>query len=626
MSDDAHDHLPETTLTNAHASDELQPSDPKSATHAPGTRSADVISLTDQTNLLPFKKVVAVFCGLSLCLLVSTLDSTMVATALPTISNVFDAGTVVSWVPSGYLLTSTAFQPLYGRFSDIFGRKASLSLAMGIFMFGCILAGFSRSIIQLIIFRAIAGAGGGAIVSMGQIIISDIVTLRERGKYQGIIGVVVAFGFAIGPLIGGALSEKVSWRWCFWVTPPISCVALCAVLLILPAKPVEGNFRRKLLAVDYFGAALTLTGCTLVLLPLIWGGVTFPWSSAVVLAPLCSGFLVVSIFCFWEWKGARLPIVPMYIFKHITVTGVYITMFVNGMIFYCALFYLPQFFQVALGYSPIRSGVFLFPVLVSQTTASFFAGQIVSRTGRYRTIIHTGFSVWAVGCGLLSTVTSSTPKGLLVFYMLLSGLGAGQTLQTTTVAAQASVSRKDMSVVTAVRNFARLLGGTLSLALSATIINNSLRDSMTSAGLSASTITTIIDDPTLLGARLSSDSSDPLAALGVTPALAAKILDGYTHGFRTVFILNACLAAVATLASIFMIHHKELTRGDEERLRAEARAQLKGEKNGRTVVDVPDVKQTEDIEMGTVSAGDRREKESPADLRASDIDDIDDKI
>ncbi|EPT02404.1 hypothetical protein FOMPIDRAFT_1029277 [Fomitopsis schrenkii] len=544
--------------------------------------AVDVISLTDQTNLLPFGKIVAVFCGLSLCILVSTLDSTIVATALPTISNAFNAGAVVSWVPSGYLLTSTAFQPLYGRFSDIFGRKASLCLAMGLFMLGSILAGFSRTIVQLIVFRGLAGAGGGAIVSVGQIVISDVVSLRDRadalgglrrGKYQGIIGVVVAFGFAIGPLIGGALAQKVSWRWCFWVTPPISFVAMCSVLLVLPLKSVEGNLRRKLMVVDYLGAALTLAGCTLLLLPLIWGGVTFPWTSPVILAPLLSSFLVVVLFCFWEWKGARLPIIPMYIFRHVTVTGVYITMFANGMIFYSALFYLPQFFQVALGYSPIRSGVFLFPVLVSQTTASFIAVStdlLSSRTGRYRTIIHTGFSVWAIGCGCLSTVTSSTPKGLLVFFMLLSGLGAGQTLQTTTVAAQASVSRKDMSVVTAVRNFVRLLGGTLSLALGATIINNSLRSSMTGLQLSASAIKAIIDDPTVLGSRLSASSSSKLAGLGITDAMAVTILDGYTHGFRTLFIMNACLAAMATLASVFMIKHKELTRGDEDRLRAAA--------------------------------------------------------
>lgn len=251
---------------------------------------------------------------------------------------------------------------------------------------------------------------------------------------------------------------------------------------------------------------------------------------------------------------------------------------------------------------------------------------MVSRTGRYRNIIHTGFSVWAIGCGCLSTVTSSTPKGLLVFFMLLSGLGAGQTLQTTTVAAQASVSRKDMSVVTAVRNFVRLLGGTLSLALGATIINNSLRASMTSIGLRASTIKTIVDDPTLLGARLSStnSSSNPLAALGVTPAMAAHILDGYTHGFRTVFILNACLAAVATIASVLMIRHKELSRDDEDRLRAGARKDA-GE-NDKAIVAVLDRSERDDLEMGVLEGlEDADRKEMPRDSSQQAIKECDHK-
>ncbi|KAF8869428.1 major facilitator superfamily-domain-containing protein [Infundibulicybe gibba] len=521
------------------------------------------IQLTDQTNLLPFKKVIAVFLGLALCIVVSTLDSVIVATALPTISTAFNAGSVVSWVPSAYLLTSTSFQPLYGRFSDIFGRKIALSLGMCIFMVGNLIAGFSRSIIQLIIFRGIAGAGGGGILSMAQIVISDIVSLRDRGKYQGIIGVFVAFGYAVGPLIGGALAQKVTWRWCFWINIPISLVAVGVVMFVLPLKQVQGNIRGKLLSVDYLGAGLTLVGCALVILPLIWGGVTFPWKSAIVLAPLFSGFLVIVIFCLWEWKGARLPIVPMYIFRHLTVTGVYITMFVNGFVFFSSLYYLPQFFQVALGYTPIRAGVFLIPVLVSQMVVSWTAGVIVSRTGRYRTIIHLGFAVWAVACGLISTIKPSSGKAVLVIYMLLAGIGAGQTLQTTTVAAQASVARKDMSVVTAFRNFIRLLGGTLSLAIGSTIINNSLRGAMTSLSLSPALISTIISDPARLGSP---------AASGLSASTAMEILsNGYTRGVRVIFLLNAALCALATVVSVVMIKHKELTRGDEEKLRGEAR-------------------------------------------------------
>ncbi|KAJ7060937.1 MFS general substrate transporter [Mycena amicta] len=539
-------------------------SDTAPATPGTGTatpRRAEV-ELTDQTNRLPFKKLLPIFLGLALCVVVSTLDSVIVATALPSISSAFNAGSVVSWVPSAYLLTSTCFQPLYGRFSDIFGRKSALSLAMALFMLGNLIAGFSKTIIQMIIFRGIAGAGGGGLVSMMQIVVSDIVSLRERGKYQGIIGGVVAIGYAIGPVIGGALAQSVGWKWCFWVTIPVSFVATCVVVFILPLKPVQGEIWSKLRAVDYLGTLLTLAGCTLLILPLIWGGVTFPWKSSIVLAPLMSGFVVVAIFCFWEWKGARLPIVPMYIFKHATVTGVFISMFVNGFVFFSTLYYLPQFFQVALGYDPLHAGLFLVPLLVTQIIASWCAGMLVSRTGRYRAIINIGFAVWSIACGLISTVRPGSPKAVLVVYMMLAGLGAGGTMQTTTVAVQASVSRRDMSVVTAMRNFIRLLGGTLSLAVASTLVNNKLRTSLAALSVPAAIITKIIDDPALLHTA---------SAVNLTQSEAHSILyGGYTRGFSALFEMDAALTVFATAISVLMIKHKELTRGDDEALRQKA--------------------------------------------------------
>ncbi|KAF4620905.1 hypothetical protein D9613_001218 [Agrocybe pediades] len=535
------------------------------------------IQLTDQTNLLPFRQVIVCFFGLALCIVVSALDTVIVATAIPTISRAFNAGSIVSWVPSAYLLTSTSFQPLYGRFSDIFGRKTAISIAMVVFMIGNLLAGFSRTVVQLIVFRGIAGAGGGGIISICQIIISDIVSLRERGKYQGIIGGVIALGYGVGPVIGGAFAQKVTWRWCFWISIPTSLTALAVILYVLPFKPITGNMKSKLLAVDYVGAVLSLIGCVLIILPLIWGGVTFPWKSAQVLATLFSGLIVIALFCVWEWKGAQLPIVPMYIFKHSTVTGVYITMFINGFVFFSSLYYLPQFFQVVLGYSEIHAGVFLIPILLSQMAFAWGSGVIVSRTGRYRTIVYLGFSIWSIACGLLSTITPRSHRVELVIYMLIAGCGAGQTLQTTTVAAQASVPRKDMSVVTAFRNFIRLLGGALSLAVGSTILNNSLRSAMSTLGLPSSTVISVIDDPS----HLSSPTS-----LSITPEAASFILNnGYTKGFKTIFILNASLTAVATLASVVLIKHKELTRSDEKELKKHRDSLLKEKEKDSPQVD-----------------------------------------
>ncbi|KAJ7697605.1 major facilitator superfamily domain-containing protein [Mycena rosella] len=509
------------------------------------------VELTDQTNRLPFNKVVPIFLGLALCIVVSTLDSVVVATALPTVSSAFKAGSVVSWVPSASLLTSTCFLPLYGRFSDIFGRKSALCFAMSLYMVGNLIAGFSKTIVQLIVFRGFAGAGGGGLISLAQIVISDIVSLRERGKYQGIIGGVMALGYAIGPVMGGALAQKVGWRWCFWVTIPLSLVATCVVIFILPLKPVEGNIRSKLLVVDYAGALLPLRG-----------GVIFPWKSSIALGPLLCGLFVFGAFGVWEWKGARLPIVPMYIFKHQTVTGIFIAMFINGFVFFSTLYYLPQFFQVALGYDPLHAGFFLVPLLVTQCIASWAAGVLVSRTGRYRTIIQLGFAIWSIACGCMSTIRPGSPKAVQVVYMMLAGIGAGQTMQTTTIAVQASVSRRDMSVVTALRNFLRLLGGTLSLAVASTLLNNKLRTSMTALGVAPADIKRIIDDPALL--------HNPTQA-GLTQATATDIMyRGYTKGFSSLFVMNASLTVFATLVSVVMIKHKELSREEDEMLRQRA--------------------------------------------------------
>ncbi|CAK5262070.1 unnamed protein product [Mycena citricolor] len=577
---------------------------------ADGKPPETIIELTDQTNRLPFRKLLPVFLGLALCVVVSTLDSVIVATALPTISAAFDAGSVVSWVPSAYLLTSTCFQPLYGRFSDIFGRKSALCLAMALFMFGNLLAGFSKTIVQLIVFRGFAGAGGGGLISMMQIVVSDLVSLRERGKYQGIIGAVVAVGYAIGPVVGGALAQHVGWRWCMWITIPISFVATCVVVFVLPLKAVRGDIRQKLLAIDYIGTILTLAGCALLMLPLIWGGVIFPWTSSVVLAPLVSGFVVVGLFCFWEWKGARLPIVPsassglcsgeivtllVHIFKHSTVTGVLIAMFVNGFVFFSSLYYLPQFFQAALGFSPLKSGIFLVPMLVTLIMGSWGAGVIVSRTGRYRAIIYAGFSIWSVACGVLSTVNARTSKAELVVLMMLAGIGGGGTMQTTTVAAQASVPRRDMSVVTVMRNFLRLLGGTLSLAVASTIVNNSLQTSMNSLHIAPAIMTQIIDNPALLHSPES---------INLSADAAAEILaHGYIKGFNSLFIMHVALTVSATFVSVVLIKHKELTRGDdealkqkaiqEERVRKLAKATLRGVASGAVT--------PRDLESGTVT-------------------------
>ncbi|KAF9058682.1 MFS general substrate transporter [Rhodocollybia butyracea] len=531
--------------------------------------------LTDQTNLLPHRQIRIVMFALSLCNLVTTLDQVVVSAALSTVASAFNAGSVSAWIPAAYLMTSTAFQPLYGRLSDIFGRKAAIALAMGIYIVGNLIAGFSRSIIQLIVFRAIAGIGDGGATSMVQIVISDVVSLRDRYEF----GSQLIWMFDSGPIIGGSLAQHVSWRWTFWITLPISFFAAVGVVFLLPLKPVHGNMRSKLLMIDYIGVALTLAACTMIMLPLIWGGTTFPWDSAVVLGPLCAGVVCVGIFCIWEIKGARLPLIPS------TLSAIF------GFVFFSMLFYLPQFFQVILGFSPTRSGIFIIPFVLGQVFAAVGSGLWVSRTGKYRFVVYSGFALFSIACGCISIFNAQTSQGVMIVLMLLAGLGGGSTLQTTTVAAQASVERKDMAVVSAVRNFLRSLGGALALPSSAALLNNALRASMSSLSLSSNTITAIINDPSVLR-----NSPPPL---GISPLQAQIIMStGYNKGFKDVFYLNAALATLAFVSSVVLIKHKELLRGDEERLKMEAKEALRA----KARVDTVDAKPADaaDIEMEPV--------------------------
>ncbi|KIK56164.1 hypothetical protein GYMLUDRAFT_47377 [Collybiopsis luxurians FD-317 M1] len=532
--------------------------------------------LTDQTNLLPPRQVITVLLALSLVSLTTTLDQVVVSASLSTISASFNAGSVSAWIPAAYLMTSTAFQPLYGRLSDIFGRKSAIALAMGIYVVGNLIAGFSQSVTQLIVFRAVAGIGDGGATSMVQIVISDIMSLRDRGKFIGYAAGVTAFGYTVGPIMGGALSQHVSWRWAFWITLPVALLATLVIIFILPLKPVTGSMRSKLLMIDYVGVFLTLATSVMIMLPLVWGGVTFPWGSAVVLGPLCAGIVAAGIFCFWEAKVAKLPLIPMYIFRHMTVVGVYICMFINGFVFFSLLFYLPQFFQVLLGYSPTRSGIFLIPLLVSLIFSAVTTGIWFSRTGKYRFIVYSGFGLLSIGCGCMTLFNAHTNRAVMVVLMIIAGLGSGATMQTTTVAAQASVARRDMAVVSAVRNFLRMLGAALALPSSAALLDNAVRASLDTLSLPSTTISSIINDPSVL--------RDPsrIAQYGLSQLQADTILNnGYNKGFKDVIILDTSLAVLACFVSIVMIKHKNLDRGDEDRLKAEAQEALRA-KTGAT--------------------------------------------
>ncbi|KAF8075225.1 MFS general substrate transporter [Lyophyllum atratum] len=523
--------------------------------------------LTDQTNYLPRRKIISVFMACASISIVGLLDETMIAVSLPVIGSELNAGSQVSWFATAYFVTSTACQMLYGRLSDIWSRKTVLFGLMFIFFIGNLGSAFSKTFIQLVVFRAIAGVGGGGLPTIARVIVSDVVSLRQRGKYQGILGVSVAFANGVGPLIGGLLSQHSTWRWIFRLTMPLTVVSAVLVWLFMPLKPTEGDWRRKVALVDYVGASLILSASVLLVLSLTWAGGSYPWNDRHVLITLVLGIGASVAFIVWEWQGPRFPLLPLYIFRERVVIGAAVTQWVNGFLTVVQVFYLPTFYQTAFGYSPVKSGLLLLPLTVVQTFTSTAAGILVTWTGRYRELILLGWAMWAIGLGLLGTLDERSSLAQQVGYSVLTGVGVGQTFQPSLVAVQGALHRKDMAIVTAMRSFVRNLGGILGLAVTGTIVNNILSSHLKGLDLSDEVRKNILDHPGL--------------SRNLAPEIYAEVRAGYRKGFRLVFIILAGLAVFSFVVAFLIMPHRDLDRSDDKRLEQEGKdfvAKLKEKK------------------------------------------------
>ncbi|PWY77911.1 MFS drug transporter [Aspergillus eucalypticola CBS 122712] len=558
--------------------DEVKHDNPSSvsrdiATESSGDESRPAASppcFNEQTNYVPLSTIITIFLACSTVDLVAVMDQTTLAGSLSIIGNTLDASNKTSWISGGYFLTSTCFQLLYGRLSDIWSRKYVLYVGLAIMFFGSLASSLAQTATQLIIFRAFTGIGGGGITSIAQMIVSDVVPLRERGKYQGILGAVIAIANGIGPVIGGALSpiSHNSWRWIFRLMLPLTAISILAVMFFMPLRKVTGDWKAKLKAVDFFGVFLALGGTAVLVLGLTWGGGEYVWKSAHVIATLVVGFAVCVAFVLWEWKGHPYPLIPMHIFKSRIVNGACLTMFINGWNIIVMLYYIPTFYQLVFNYSTTKAGAMVLPITLLQTLSSTLSGLVVHWVGRYRESILIGWIIWAIGLGLMSTLNETSNLGKQIGYGLLTGIGSGNTLQPALIAVQAGVARRDMAIVTSFRNFIRNLGGTLGLAISGTIINNLLSTTINTLHLTTSQKQSFLASPSNYLSKLPADEAAEARAL---------LIPAYKRGFRIVFTVNAALAALAFLLAVGLMPQVGLERADDERLKEEGR---RGEQRG----------------------------------------------
>jgi EmrB/QacA subfamily drug resistance transporter len=410
-----------------------------------------------------------VFGGLMLGMLLAALDQTIVATALPTIVGDLGGLNHLTWVVTAYLLTSTAVTPLWGKLSDLYGRRGTFQAAIAIFLAGSMLSGLAQNMGELIAFRAIQGLGGGGLMALAMAIVGDLVAPRERGRYQGYFGAVFALASVSGPLLGGYFTDQLSWRWIFYVNLPLGIAALIVTSVVLRIP-----FRRQRRRIDYPGSLLLVAAVGCVVTATTWGGTTFPWGSVPIIGLAAATVALLALFVAWEARASE-PILPLHLFRNPIFTVAVAITGLLGLALFGAVVYLPEYLQVVRGASAISSGLQLIPLTLGIVVASAVCGQLVSRIGRYKIFPVIGATLLTIGFWLLTHIQVDTSTTVLSAWMLVVGLGIGCIMQIAVLAVQNAVAYQDLGTATSATVFFRLLGGSLGTALFGAVLLNRLQ-------------------------------------------------------------------------------------------------------------------------------------------------------
>ncbi|RYP64448.1 hypothetical protein DL769_006670 [Monosporascus sp. CRB-8-3] len=392
--------------------------------------------------------------------ILTALDGSAISTAMP--SMVEDLGSTYAyvWIANAYFLTMTAFQPIYGQTSNIFGRQSLILTAVFLFAVGSAICGPAPNLTTLIAGRAIKGIGGGGINVMIEIIVSDLVPLRERPKYIGLMFIAYGVGVAIGPVVGGSLSERVSWRWVFYLNLPIAAAGFIMLVISLKVRYVKDSTRNSLKRVDFGGNALFVASMVSILVGLSWGGVAYPWESWRVLLTLLLGFAGLAAFLVIQCSGLiPEPTMPLRLFTNRTSLAAFGLTLIHSVLMYWQIYFLPLYFQSVLESSPTTSGVYLLPTVIISMIFSVVAGTGLSKMGRYRPWHFSGMALFAIGYGLFFLLDDNSSMAFWAGVQCLGAISIGVLMTTTLPAVQAPLAETDVAVVTGTWGFLRCFGG-----------------------------------------------------------------------------------------------------------------------------------------------------------------------